>query len=173
MNKKGTGIIITIIVFLLMMFGLKGCIEEDIPSVMGELKEKICIPLRDKLSVCFTNQSGVVVNGEFKDLKINLRTQDKTIPCSVGNGVFKFQTVCKDELGYIYQKENFTLDFIVDGEYIKSIPRYQIFGLFYNVARNPKAIRKNVWKTVKGALILRGIIYLAEHPEVFNASNST
>ena len=164
MNKGYAQIAIpSIILIILLFFGLKGTFEEDVPETIDALKKDICIPVEDKWHFCFTNQTGVVVDGEFKNLRLNLESNNQNITCDVGYGIFKLQTVCKDEFGYVYEKQNFKLHALIDNKYAKVISKYEVYGLLAKIAKNKEVIGKNLAKDAQAMLILRGAIYLYEH----------
>lgn len=163
MVLKGYAALITILLGFLLILGLKGTFEEDVPETINALKKDICIPVEDRWHFCFTNQSGVTVDGEFKDLKLNLESNNQNITCNVGYGIFELQTVCRDEFGYIYEKENFKLYILINNKYTKIVSKYEVYSLLVKIAKNKEVIGKNLARDAQGMLILRGAIYLYDH----------
>lgn len=161
--SKGYVAIVGIIFVILLIFGLKGTFEEDIPETINALKKDICIPVEDRWHFCFTNQSGITVDGEFKDLKLNLESNNRNITCNVGYGIFELATVCKDEFGYIYEKGNFKLYILINNKYTKIVSKYEVYILLSKIVKNKEVLGKILAKDAQGMLILRGAIYLVEH----------
>jgi len=171
MDKKGNTAFVGILIIILVIFGIKGFFEEDIPNTLEELKNNICIPIKENADICFINESGIRLKGKFENFQIELNEGGKKDFCLISGDTYNFKPFCEKEFGYLYKKQDFNLLIKENGQYIMTIPKNQIYGLFFNVVRNPKIIGKNLWKDAEGAFILRGIIYLGEHPEIFNQTN--
>jgi hypothetical protein len=164
MNKKGA---VPIIILILAIIGLYAFLKEDLPMFSDELKQNVCIPIEKNTKLCFLNETGVRLEGYFKNFQLKLNKQGINKVCYINSRNYNFEQVCKDEFGYLYQRNDFTLNILKEGVNIKTIASYQLYGLFWKVARNPKLTGKIAQNSAE-AFAIRGIIYLAEHPEIFN-----
>lgn len=173
MNNKGYFQFVGIggvILVILIIFGVKGFFEEDLPAISNELKSEICIPLQGENSICFLNESGIRLNGQFENYVLEVNRNGIKSLCYVNSKRYSFEQVCKNEFGYLYQSNDFILNILVNGKLIKTIPKYEIYGLFWRILKNPN-INQRLVKDSSEALVIRGIFYLAEHPELFNKTS--
>ena len=159
-----------LILLILIIFGIKGFIEEDVPAISNELKKEICLPIQGENSFCFLNESGIRLNGQFENYRLEVDSNGKKSFCYIESRKYSFEQVCKNEFGYLYQDNNFILNIFINGNSIKAIPKYEIYGLFWRVVKNPN-INKRFFKDTSEAFVIRGIIYLAEHPGLFNQAS--
>lgn len=172
MNKKAyhpVGIVGLIFV-IVVIFGIIGFFEEDIPEISAELKNDICLPIQGENSICFVNESGIRLNGQFENYRFELDREGIKSLCYIDSHKYNFEQVCKNEFGYLYQKNDFILNLLVNGKVVKTIPKYEVYNLFYRVLKNPKLSGKVIKDSGEGFFI-RGVIYLAEHPDVLNMTN--
>ncbi|MFA6530558.1 MAG: hypothetical protein WCT31_02420 [Candidatus Micrarchaeia archaeon] len=163
--------LIGLVAAILLGCGVIGFVNEDIPSIMQDLQRVVCVPVSDGFQMCFTNQTGIIVDGSSNSMTASLQFDNKTINCGLENKVFKFQTVCANEFGYVYEKPDFVLTINSAGSIVKTITKEEVYGIFYRLAKDPETLQKNIQRGAEKALILRGIIYLAEHPEIFNKTS--
>jgi len=164
MNKKGA---VPLLVVILAIIGIFAFFIEDVPAFSEELKKETCIPIKTNARICFLNESGIRLEGNFKDMKISLNQKGIEKLCYISQKKYNFEQICETEFGYLYQKNDFVLEFIENGNVIKTIANYEIYGTLIKILENPSLTSKAI-KTGANAFAIRGVIYLAEHPEVFN-----
>ena len=145
------------------MFGVIGFLSEDIPSYAEEIS-KPCIPIYNQVELCVGNTSGIVLVGEInEDVEIILNVDGSNVSCSVGKDYLNIRTVCKDEFGYLYEKENFDFEVYVDGQLIKKVTQAELYSILLRAIAKPDKFVRTFAKDAEGLFAVRGLIYIAEH----------
>lgn len=138
-------------------------IFEDIPSFLEDI-DTPCLPIKNKLDLCVSNSSGVVIIGELDDnIDIIFDIQDQRINCSIGKDYLNVRVACKDEFGYIYEKQNFKFEIYEDENLIKTITQVQLQSVLVRALAKPDKLVKHFAKDAEGLFALRGLIGIAEH----------
>ena len=170
MNKKAAAPLIAAILLILLVIGLIAFFSEDVPEFIEEVSENLCLPIKEKLDFCISNSSGIVLIGALdENYDFILNIDDKESTCSVGKDYLNIRTVCKDDFGYIYDKQNFEIEIYQDENLIKTITQVQLQNILLRALAKPERLGRILAKSGEGLFQLRGLIYILEN---WNNSNS-
>jgi len=165
-NKKGVAQIKGVLDIMIAILVLLGFIHvlDDIGKGLSELDEHLCIDLESKAEICFVNESGIRITGNFNDTKIFLDTEGLKEPCLIKPKTYQYEKVCEREFGYLYNNKNFNLEIYKNKNLIKIIPKSKVYHLLSLLVKNKKGILSKPLKNSNQVfLVIEGIEWLQEN----------
>jgi len=162
-----SGGLIHIIFAILILFGIVATLEQG-QDFLDEIRNDVCIDIKKEINICFLNETGVRINGKLNNAVLFLESDGNVTECILKNADYKDEIVCQTEFGYIHSLPDFRIKLQKNGLLIGTASKLEVRNLFYKIARNPELLVKNVAKEIPMMLAINGIIYLAEHPELYN-----